>query len=216
MSKQKDLSQMRENYTLDSIDSTSLDPNPFVQFEDWLQQAIDAEIKEPNAMILGTANCDGAPSLRTVLLKGMQDEGMIFYTNYGSHKAQEMESNNKVSVLFLWKQLHRQVRIVGKVERLSREASVAYHRVRPRGSQMGALVSAQSSVIEDRSVLEEKMRELQAEYGDDKDIPCPEHWGGYLIKPESYEFWQGRSSRLHDRILYKQGDGAWVKSRLAP
>lgn len=206
---------MRENYIKGSIDTASLDDNPFVQFEQWFEEAKASAVHEANAMILSTASLDGIPSSRTVLLKAL-DHGFVFYTNYTSDKAKALESNPHAALIFLWKELERQVRISGVIGKLTREESNAYFQLRPRGSQIGAWVSAQSSVIESRSVLEDEQKRLEALYPEGSEIPCPPHWGGYRLVPSSFEFWQGRSSRLHDRIRYTLGGEDILKERLAP
>ena len=211
----EDIKDMRENYKKGSIDVTSLLNNPFQQFLQWFDEAKVSSVLEANAMILSTATNDGIPSSRTVLLKGI-DEGFVFYTNYGSHKGNELESNPKASLLFLWKELERQVRISGVVKKLPRAASEKYFKTRPRGSKIGAWVSNQSQVIEDRSVLENAQEALEEKYPEGSPIPCPPNWGGYIVIPDSIEFWQGRPSRLHDRIRYQMQGGKFVKERLAP
>ena len=210
-----ELSSMRENYMKGSIDIASLHENPLVQFLQWFDEAKVSSVAEANAMILSTASLDGVPSSRTVLLKAI-DEGFVFYTNYTSDKAKELESNPRAALIFLWKEIERQVRISGRVEKLSAEASAAYFRKRPRGSKLGAWVSNQSSVIADRSVLEAEQERLEALYPEGTDIPCPPHWGGYRLIPSELEFWQGRPSRLHDRIRYTLKGEVFVKERLAP
>ncbi len=214
----KELSQMRENYKMGSIDASSMNENPFLELNQWLNRAIDSNIPEPNAMILSTANVDALPDVRTVLLKGFKDENLVFYTNYNSKKASDIEANPNVAVLFLWKTLQQQIRIQGTVSRLSRDESVKYHASRPRKSQLGAQASRQSSVIKDRKVLEDKMADLLNKYGENEPIPCPELWGGYVIHPQTYEFWQGRRNRLHDRILYSKchTSNTWKTVRLSP
>ncbi len=210
-----DLSQMRENYIKGSIDIASLDVNPFVQFEQWFQEAKASAIHEPNAMILSTATLDGIPSSRTVLLKAI-DTGFVFYTNYTSNKSKDLESNPKAAMIFLWKELERQVRLSGRIEKLSHEASNEYFQKRPRGSQLGAWVSNQSSVIDGREGLQEEQKRLEALYPEGSTIPCPPHWGGYRLIPSQFEFWQGRSSRLHDRIRYNLDGDTYAMERLAP
>lgn len=210
-----ELSGMRENYMKGSIDIASLHVNPFKQFLLWFDEAKASSVVEANAMILSTASLDGIPSSRTVLLKAI-DDGFVFYTNYTSDKAKELEANPNASLIFLWKELERQVRISGKVEKLSPKASNEYFQRRPRGSQIGAWVSNQSSIIESREVLEEEKARIEALYPEGTTVPCPPHWGGYRLVPNSIEFWQGRSSRLHDRIKYVLEGDTFVKHRLAP
>lgn len=210
-----ELKDMRENYKQGSIDVTTLLANPFQQFLQWFDEAKVSAVKEPNAMILSTATNDGIPSSRTVLLKGI-DEGFKFYTNYSSNKGSDLESNPNASLIFLWKEIERQVLISGVVKKLPRKQSEKYFKMRPRGSQLGAWVSDQSSVIADRSVLEDKLDALEAQYPKGTDIPCPPNWGGYILQPLSIEFWQGGEKRLHDRIRYQMIDGKFVKERLAP
>ena len=181
----------------------------------WFGEARNAEIKEPNAMILATANAGGAPSQRTVLLKGIGPDGFVFYTNYESRKGKEMAENSQVSVIFPWYTLERQVIISGVVHKVSMKESEAYFHSRPRGSQLGAWVSDQSEKIPSREFLEGKLKEAELAF-ENKEIPLPENWGGYRIVPSSFEFWQGRESRLHDRIFYEYEEGAWTLSRLSP
>ena len=211
------IEDLREDYDAFALDETQVNPNPMQQFEVWFQQALQAEVPEPNAMTLATVNSDGQPCARIVLLKGLEPDALIFYTNYESNKGQQMSQNPKVAVVFLWKKLHRQVRIEGSVELLSAEQSTAYFQGRPKGSQIGAWVSPQSQVIESRAVLEARKQELEDQYKDSEKLPRPENWGGYQIKPTTFEFWQGRPSRLHDRIRYQlEENGSWKIERLAP
>ncbi len=212
----KKLAEMREDYRLRSLDISDVNEDPIQQFQSWMNEAVASEIREPNAMTLATATADGKPSARVVLLKGIQEEGFVFYTNYESHKAQEMESNPQVALVFNWLDLQRQIRIEGKVEKQSKMASEAYFQSRPRGSQVGAWVSPQSKVIEDRKMLDERVAEVKERFEGEEVLPIPEFWGGYLVRPEAIEFWQGRSSRLHDRIRYRLRDGQWIRERLAP
>lgn len=212
----KKLAEMREDYRLRSLDISDVNEDPIQQFQSWMNEAVASEIREPNAMTLATATADGKPSARVVLLKGIQEEGFVFYTNYESHKAQEMESNPQVALVFNWLDLQRQIRIEGKVEKQSKMASEAYFQSRPRGSQVGAWVSPQSKVIEDRKMLDERVTEVKERFEGEEVLPIPEFWGGYLVRPEAIEFWQGRSSRLHDRIRYRLRDGQWIRERLAP
>jgi pyridoxamine 5'-phosphate oxidase len=212
----KNLAEMREDYRLQSLDITDVKKDPIEQFQIWMKAAIDSEILEPNAMTLATATPDGKPSARIVLLKGIEDGGFVFYTNYESHKAKEMEKNPQAALVFNWLDLQRQIRIEGEVKRLDKEVSEAYFQSRPRGSQIGAWVSPQSSIIEDRSVIDKREAEVRERFKDKTVLPIPDFWGGYVVRPEVFEFWQGRSSRLHDRIRYRRRDGLWIRERLAP
>jgi len=189
--------------------------NPFLQFKKWFSDAIEAQLYEPNVMTFATADSDGKPSARIVLLKGFDENGFVFYTNYESRKANDLVENPQAAAVFFWAELERQVRIEGIVSKIDKETSEAYFHSRPIGSQIGAIASPQSSVITDRTLLEEKVSMLTAEY-EGKVIPKPDNWGGYLIEPKRIEFWQGRSSRLHDRITYDFIEGSWKISRLAP
>jgi len=192
------------------------DANPLVQFEVWLEDAIKAEMPEPNAMTLATINQEGSPSARVVLLKALEPEGFVFYSNYLSEKGLSMDKNANVALVFLWLGIQRQVRIEGVVSKVDLQTSKAYFRTRPRGSQIGAVASPQSTPI-DRASLEKAFTELNQKYGPDDEIPMPNHWGGYLVRPQRIEFWQGRRSRLHDRINYMlDREGVWEKRRLAP
>ena len=210
-----DVSSLRQEYTGTGLDETDLDPDPIVQFHGWFEQVVDADLHEPNAMILATATDDGVPSARTVLLKGYDERGFVFYTNYEGRKAGELEVNPRCALLFYWGELERQVRIEGRASRLSGEESDAYFASRPRGSRLGAWASEQSRIIEVRSMLEERVRALDAEY-EGREIPRPPFWGGYRVEPGTIEFWQGRESRLHDRLVYRREDGVWRIERLQP
>jgi pyridoxamine 5'-phosphate oxidase len=210
-----DASSLRKEYTRAGLDKADLDPDPIVQFHEWFQKVIDADLHEPNAMILATATAEGKPSARTVLLKGYDERGFVFYTNYEGRKAKEIEANPTCALLFYWGELERQVRIEGRASSLSGEESDAYFAGRPRGSRLGAWASEQSRPVEDRSVLEERVRALEAEY-DGRGIPRPPFWGGYRVEPQEIEFWQGRENRLHDRLVYRREDGAWRIERLQP
>lgn len=211
------IANLREDYSKKSLDISDVSKNPFHQFGVWFHEAMDSKVPEPNAMTLSTVSKDGKPSARVVLLKGFDERGLTFYTNYNSRKGQEMAENPNVSLVFLWLELQRQVRIEGVVEKLSHEESTAYFQSRPKGSQIGAHASPQSDVITTRAILENKVKALEKQYKDAEALPCPEHWGGYLVKPTAIEFWQGRSSRLHDRIFYtKTANGDWKIERLAP
>ena len=198
------------------LQETDLHPDPFQQFRAWLAAAVAAQPINPEAMTLATATPDGRPSARMVLLKGVDERGFVFFTNYESRKGSELEANPRAALVFYWAVLERQVRIEGRVERTSAAESDAYFRSRPWGSRLGALASPQSQVIPDREVLEQRMIELRRQYPDD-DIPCPPFWGGYRLIPISIEFWQGQPNRLHDRLCYeRRGDGGWDIRRLAP
>jgi pyridoxamine 5'-phosphate oxidase len=210
-----DASSLRKEYTRVGLDKADLHPDPIVQFHEWFEKVIDADLHEPNAMIVATASTDGKPSARTVLLKGYDERGFVFYTNYEGRKADEIEANPMCALLFYWGELERQVRIEGRASRLSGEESDAYFAGRPRGSRLGAWASEQSRPVEDRSVLEERVRALEAEY-EGLEIPRPPFWGGYRVEPEEIEFWQGRENRLHDRLVYRREDGAWRIERLQP
>ncbi len=210
-----DASSLRKEYKSAGLDKADVHHDPVVQFRAWFQNAIDAGLHEPNAMILATATGDGKPSARTVLLKGYDERGFVFYTNYEGRKAGELETNPRCALLFYWGELERQVRIEGTGSRISEQESDEYFTSRPRGSRLGAWASQQSWPVEDRSVLEERVLALETEY-EGREIPRPPFWGGYRIEPEAIEFWQGRESRLHDRLVYRREDGAWRIERLQP
>jgi pyridoxamine 5'-phosphate oxidase len=200
----------------EGLDEKTISSDPLNQFRRWLDDATSAGFKLPEAMTLATATRDGRPSARLVLLKGVDDSGFVFYTNYRSAKARDMDSNPRAALVFYWPQLDRQVRVEGTVERTSTEESQAYFKTRPRESQIGALASPQSEVISDREVLEQRAAELEQLYRD-REIDCPEHWGGYRLVPNRIEFWKNRVGRLHDRILYeRESGGGWSIKRLAP
>lgn len=211
-----DLSDLRQSYTKGSFSEEDLLESPFAQFEKWFQQAMDAQLEEPNAMCLATADTAGRPSTRVVLLKDFSEKGLVFYTNYESRKAAELDGNPAAAVNFLWLPLQRQVNITGRVERVSKAESLRYFLSRPLGSQLGAWTSPQSKVITSRSVLESKLDQMKRKFAEGK-IPLPDHWGGYRLVPETFEFWQGRPNRLHDRFRYSiREDGVWATARLAP
>jgi len=209
------IQDLRRDYGKKDFDLSDLDPNPVQQFSVWFDQAREADIYEPNAMTLCSVGADGRPSSRVVLLKDLTAEGFVFYTNYDSRKAQDLQSTGVAALNFLWDRMHRQVRVEGTVERVAEEVSDAYFNSRPLGSRLGAMASPQSQEIDSRQILEERMIELEARY--EKDAPQrPSNWGGYCVKPTMVEFWQGRSSRLHDRFAYFQEGGSWAIRRLAP
>jgi pyridoxamine 5'-phosphate oxidase len=209
-----DLAQMRNDYARASLDIADVDRNPIVQFERWLAAAIDAKLPEPSAMTLATADAAGRPSARIVLLKGCDERGFVFFTNYLSRKGKEIAANTHVALLFHWVELERTVRIEGIAAATSEAESAAYFASRPRGSRVSAAVSAQSEVVPDRAFLEEQFRTMDA--ATPEPFPCPPHWGGYRVTPHALEFWQGRRSRLHDRIHYTRVDAGWALARLAP
>lgn len=209
------LADLRENYTRGSLDVADVLPDPLVQFQRWFDQATASQLPEPNAMHLTTVSPDGRPSGRIVLLKGL-DDGFLFFTNYQSRKGHELAQNDHAALTFFWVELERQVRVEGCVGKVSEIESDAYFASRPRGSQLGAWVSAQSEVVPDRAFLEKKNAELESNFAGTT-VPRPPHWGGYRLKPNYVEFWQGRPSRLHDRIAYtKQAGDSWKIERLSP
>lgn len=209
------LADLRREYTLASLDLTEVDPDPFVQFTQWFDEAQRAEVLEPNAMTLATADAAGRPSARVVLLKEVTPRGFVFFTDYRSRKGIELAANPRAGLCFFWKELERQVRIVGTVERLAPEESAAYFGSRPLGSRVGAWASVQSAVIPGRDWLEAEVERVSAAYPDG-DVPLPPHWGGYRVAPEELEFWQGRASRLHDRVRYLPNGESWRVERLSP
>jgi len=206
---------LREDYQKDGLLEADADGDPFRQFARWFADASSAGLKEPNAMTLATAGADGAPSARMVLLKGFDERGFVFYTNYGSAKARDLKVNPRAALVFYWAELERQVRISGVVETTTREETEEYFATRPRGSQLGAWASRQSSVVSGREVLEANLSQ-QEERFDGREIPAPPDWGGFRLRPESIEFWQGRPSRLHDRLLYTRRGDTWRWVRLSP
>jgi pyridoxamine 5'-phosphate oxidase len=210
-----DAANLRKEYTRAGLSRSDVDPDPIVQFHEWFEETLAADLHEPNAMILATATQDGRPSARTVLLKGYDRRGLVFYTNYEGRKAHELEANPACALLFYWGELERQVRIEGHANRLPDEESDAYFASRPRGSRLGAWASQQSRPVEHRSVLEERIRALEAEY-ESREVPRPPFWGGYRVRPEVVEFWQGRQNRLHDRLVYRRTGGGWKMERLQP
>lgn len=209
-----DLASMRENYKLNQLNETEVDVNPFVQFQIWFDNAINAQLREANAMILSTSGKEGEISSRIVLLKKFSERSFYFFTNYNSHKANQMAENPKVSLLFFWNELERQIRIEGIAEKTSKDESLQYFNERPLLSRISAVVSPQSKVIESRNWLEEKHNEYASKL--ENELKLPDYWGGYLVKPTKFEFWQGRENRLHDRIQYKLINNNWLIERLAP
>lgn len=209
------MSTIPNNIKLEGLDEKTIDRDPIKQFQTWFNDAIEAKLPLPESMTLATATPDGKPSARMVLLKQVDDDGFVFFTNYKSAKAEQLDANPYASLVFYWPQLDRQVRVEGSVVRTSVEESREYFSTRPRESQIGAWASAQSEVISGREVLEERARDLEALYRD-REIDCPEHWGGYRLMPERIEFWKSRIGRLHDRILYQREATGWTITRLAP
>ncbi len=210
------LADLRKDYSLAGLLEKDLARDPFRQFEKWFQEAEAAKIHEPNAMTLATATREGHPSARTVLLKGLDGRGFVFYSNYDSRKGRDLSENPRASLLFPWLALERQVTVEGAIAKLTREESEAYFHSRPRASQLGAWVSQQSAIISGRAVLEDSLKALDKKYAG-AEIPLPPNWGGYRVNPETVEFWQGRRSRLHDRLRYRrEKSGDWIVERLSP
>ena len=209
------IADIRRDYKLQQLIESDVNPDPIAQFSIWWQEAVNSNIDEVNAMTLATATMEGVPSARIVLLKGYTDAGFMFYTNYQSTKAKEMEDNPRVALILFWKELERQVRVQGLVKKVSEEESNAYFSTRPEKSKIGAWASPQSMVIENRAVLEERFLRYENKFKQDE-IVRPPHWGGYIVEPLAIEFWQGRRSRLHDRIKYSKEENGWSIERLAP
>jgi len=212
----KGIADIRTDYSKATLDINSVEKNPIQQFEKWFKQAIESQALEPNAMNLATLSENGRPTSRIVLLKGIENAQFVFYTNYQSQKGKELESNPACALNFFWPELERQVRIEGVVSRVSAEASDAYFQSRPRASQIGAWASPQSTLINERSILEQRVGQIEEKYKDQNILPRPKQWGGYGVTPFEIEFWQGRPSRLHDRIVYTFIDDKWKINRLAP
>lgn len=210
-----DLQSMRREYRRAELDESGVDPDPFKQFEIWFEEARAAEVPEPNSMVLATSGADNLPNIRAVLLKIFDERGFAFFTNYNSRKAKEIAENPNVAAEFIWLELERQVRIRGRCEKIGTAESLAYFAKRSRGSRIGAWVSDQSSTVGSRKLLQMQFEKMKAKFKEGA-IPLPDFWGGYRIVPVSIEFWQGRESRLHDRILYTRMDTGWKIERLAP
>lgn len=207
---------LRREYIRASLDVSDTLENPIEQFQKWFKEAQESEVTEPNAMTLSTVSQEGKPDARIVLIKDVKENGFTFFTNYQSRKAKDLEHNPHAALTFYWPELERQIRIEGAVEKVEDSSSDQYFKSRPRGSQIGAWASPQSQVIANRGLLEIRQREIEERFAE-TEVPRPQHWGGYLLRPERIEFWQGRASRLHDRIVYeKQEGGNWVRKRLAP
>ncbi|MGB8194497.1 MAG: pyridoxamine 5'-phosphate oxidase [Chitinophagaceae bacterium] len=212
----KSIADIRRDYKLQSLSENDVAADPMQQFAAWWNDALESEIVEPNAMTLATASSDGLPSARIVLLKGYDERGFVFFTNYNSFKGVQLDENPRACLVFFWKEVERQVRIMGLIEKVTAEESDEYFNSRPEGSRIGAMVSPQSQVIESRQWLEQHFAETSQQLSG-KSIERPAHWGGYCVKPAIIEFWQGRSSRLHDRLQYSLTDeGSWKIERLAP
>ncbi len=210
------LAELRHEYALGALNEADVDPDPLKQFQRWLRQAINAQLPEPNAMTLATADRNGHPYARVLLLKDCDAEGFVFFTNYRSDKGRQLAENPRAALVFLWLELERQVRIEGTVGPISPAESEVYFRSRPRESRLGSLASRQSQVVAGRKVLDDRFQQLATQYPDDN-IPMPNHWGGYRLRPEMLEFWQGRHGRMHDRLRYRsQKSGDWLLERLEP
>jgi pyridoxamine 5'-phosphate oxidase len=211
----KDISSIRKEYELKQLDENEVNNNPIDQFNCWFEEALNAEISEPNAMVLATTTTNGRPSARVVLLKGFDQRGFMFYTNYQSRKATQLENNSFAALVFFWPELERQIRIEGVVSKVTEEESDEYFNTRPYGSKISAWVSPQSHVIQGRNFLESLKVIFESQFAN-KTISRPKSWGGYRLTPDIFEFWQGRSNRLHDRIQYSLNENSWVIERLAP
>jgi len=209
------VSSDRRDFEHDSIRVKDLTTDPLNQFEQWLEEAVNGGVREPYAFCLSTLGLDGYPSSRIVFLRGIEERGLIFYTNYSSLKGAELAEDERAAFNFHWDEQDRQIRVKGKVVKIDKSVSDAYYAKRPRGSQLGAWASSQSQVLGSRQELIDRIKDLEAKY-DGQDIPRPEHWGGYILEPESWEFWQGRQSRLHDRFRYQKQESVWTIHRLNP
>ena len=215
MDHNKEIADLRQDYKQASLELEDVNKNPFLQFRKWFDESVASEVREPNAMVLSTSGSNNSPSQRTVLMKALNSDSIVFYTNYSSRKAGQIDENKNVSVLFPWYALERQVIMEGKAEKISKAESLKYFLSRPFGSQLGAWVSNQSQIISSRAILEEKLAQMKRKFQEGK-VPLPDDWGGYKITAHRIEFWQGRSNRLHDRILYELEDSTWKIQRLAP
>jgi pyridoxamine 5'-phosphate oxidase len=212
----QNLADLRKEYTRATLDESSVNHDPVEQFKQWFREAFDSEIPEPTAMNLATVTPRGTPTSRVVLLKGLEENRFLFFTNYQSDKGRELEQNPACALTFFWAELERQVRIEGVATRIDEKKSEQYFQSRPRGSQIGAWSSPQSAVIKDRQILEERVKQMEKKFEGKELLPRPNQWGGYEVEPLLFEFWQGRASRLHDRIEYVKVDGVWKIHRLAP
>jgi pyridoxamine 5'-phosphate oxidase len=210
-----ELAALRREYGDSGLDHPDLAPDPIAMFRHWMHDTVVAGLHEPNAMVVSTVSADGRPSSRMVLLKGVDERGFVFYSNYDSRKGGELATNPHAALLFPWHDLQRQVRVEGGVEQLTPEESAAYFATRPRGSQLGAWASPQSDEVPSREQLESRYAEMEERFADG-DVPLPPHWGGYLVRPDVVEFWQGRRGRMHDRLVYRRTGEDWVTVRLAP
>jgi pyridoxamine 5'-phosphate oxidase len=211
-----DLAALRREYGDRGLDTPDLAPDPIEMFGRWFDDTVAAGLHEPNAMVVTTVSADGQPSTRLVLLKAIDERGFVFYTNYGSRKAQDIEVNPAVSLLFPWHDLQRQVRVEGTASRVSRQDSESYFGSRPRGSQLGAWASPQSQEVASRAELDEMYRGVEEQFADSDVVPLPPEWGGYRVRPDLVEFWQGRVGRMHDRLVYRRDSERWSTARLAP
>ncbi len=209
------INTLRHDFSKQTLDESQVDKSPFLQFEKWFKEAVDAHVNEPNAMTVATASKSGKPAARILLLRNFNENGFVFYTNYSSRKGEEIDENPNCALLFFWPELERQVRIEGKLIKQSSAESDLYFNTRPRTSKLGAWTSPQSKVVKNREELDELYEQMSQRFPSE-DVPRPPHWGGYVLQPDSIEFWQGRPSRMHDRILYTLVNGNWKIERLAP
>jgi len=215
MSNIHEIEDLRKKYSLIELNEKTVGKDPFEQFDIWFKDALNSRLPEPNAMIISTTSRAGMPSVRTVLLKSYDNRGFVFFTNYESKKGKDLGENPKAAILFLWKEMERQIRIIGRVEKTTQKESELYFRSRPKESQLGAWASKQSTVLPDRNQLTENYEKYRKQF-EGKEIPLPPHWGGYRVIPTEFEFWQGRVNRLHDRICYSKERNSWYISRLSP